>query len=80
MRLTAQQGKFLHDLATGEKGSPPLSQRVAKAVGDGVEPWVSALVDLLTILGDENEEHHTPTHDGHRSANGRHASKLVRRG
>ena len=59
MRLTAQQGKFLHDLATGEKGSPPLRQRVANAVGDEVEPWVSALVDLLTILGDGNEKHHT---------------------
>ena len=59
MRLTAQQGKFLHDLATGEKDSPPLRQRVADAVGDEVEPWVSALVDLLTILGDGNEEHHT---------------------
>ena len=59
MRLTAQQGKFLHDLATGEKGSPPLRQRVANAVGDGSEPWISALVDLLTILGDGNEKHHT---------------------
>ena len=59
MRLTAQQGKFLHNLATGEKGSPPLRQRVANAVGDGAEPWVSALVDLLTILGDGNEKHHT---------------------
>ena len=59
MRLTAQQGKFLHDLATGEKDSLSLSQRVAKAVGDEVEPWVSALVDLLTILGDGNEERHS---------------------
>ena len=59
MRLTAQQGKFLHDLATGEKGSPPLRQRVANAVGDGSEPWVAALVDLLTILGDGNEERHS---------------------
>lgn len=59
MRTTAKQGKFLYDLATGEKDSLPLSQRVAKAVGDGAEPWISALVDLLTILGDENEEHHT---------------------
>ena len=59
MRLTVQQGDFLHDLATGEKDSLPLSQRVAKALGDEVEPWVSALVDLLTILGDGNEERHS---------------------
>ena len=59
MRLTAQQGKFLYDLAIGERDSSPLRRRVANAVGDGVEPWVSALVDLLTILGDGNEERHS---------------------
>ena len=58
MRTTAQQGDFLYDLATDEKDSLPLSQRVAKGVGDGAEPWVVALVDLLTILGDGNEERH----------------------
>lgn len=63
MRLTSQQGKFLHDLATGKKDSSSLSQRVAKAVGVGAEPWVAALVDLLTILGDGNEKHHTQVTD-----------------
>ena len=59
MRTTVQQGNFLYDLATGEKDSLPLNQRVANAVGDGAEPWVSALVDLLTILGDGNGKRHT---------------------
>lgn len=61
MRLTAQQGKFLHDLATGERDPSPLIQRVTDALGDGAEPWVAALVDLLTILGDGNEERHSHT-------------------
>ena len=53
MRTTAQQGKFLRDLATDEKD---LKKRVECALGYATGPWVSALVDLLTILGDGNEK------------------------
>jgi hypothetical protein len=55
MRTTAQQATFVRVLAEVDTPSP-LSERVSAALWpNAVEPWTSALADLLTILGDENK-------------------------
>ena len=56
MRETKHQSAFIRDLVARPKDSPrePLRQRIQKALGDNAAvPWVSALSDLLTILGDQ---------------------------
>ena len=62
---TSDQADFLRRLASaGNQKGRPLHDRVRCALQDNaVEPWVSALVDLLTILGDDEkpEEFRTGT-------------------
>lgn len=56
MRQTDHQAKFIRDLVSGSNDSPkrPLPERVRKALCTSAdEPWISAVKDLLTILGDE---------------------------
>lgn len=56
MRQTGQQSQFIRELVRGprDSGENPLLQRVRHALCESAdEPWVSALNDLLVILGDE---------------------------
>lgn len=56
MRQTDCQSQFIRDLVPGPKDprDKPLLKRVRQALGDSAdEPWVSAVRDLLIILGDE---------------------------
>ena len=58
MRLTLDQSKFLSRLVSVKEGSTkkPLRQRVQEALDKSAgKRWVSALCDLLVILGDEDE-------------------------
>ena len=56
MQMTGQQTKTLRTLALRQKDQTSLAQRIKAALEDKAkEPWTSALHDLLTILGDENE-------------------------
>jgi len=59
MRLTDAQSKFIHHLAaTGSRSrAATLRQRIVSALGAvAVKPWISALEDFLTILGDQSEK------------------------
>ena len=61
MRTTVKQAEFILNLAPIEKDlqMPLLRQRVCNALGgNAIEPWISAFVDLLTILGDGDEKEH----------------------
>ena len=56
MRQTDRQSQFIRELAPSPKSpqEQPLLQRVRRALGDSAyEPWISAVNDLLIILGDE---------------------------
>ncbi len=56
MRVTADQGKYVCELAGAKNPSKPLEERIADALGgNGTERWHSALHDLITILGDTSE-------------------------
>ena len=56
MQTTAQQTSTLQRLAS-KKGEKSLEERVEEALGDkAAEPWTSALVDLLAILGDGGKD------------------------
>ena len=55
MRTTAEQGKFIGALANADGGQR--SERIQKALGkSAVDPWLSALDDLLVILGDQDKD------------------------
>ncbi len=59
MRVTGAQPKFLGRLASVQEDPPKksLHQRICDALGNSVgEAWISALSDLLIILGDEAKE------------------------
>src|SRR4051812_235376 len=55
-RTTGLQARFIQDLTGARLNSEkPLTDRVGAALGSNLaEEWHSALVDLLTILGDGN--------------------------
>lgn len=56
MHTTAGQGQSLRELAPRPDGKEDLQNRVRNALGDDVaDQWVSALCDLLKILGDRDE-------------------------
>ena len=63
MRTTTQEGAFILDLAASGEDLPTTSlvlhQRISKALGEAAAPWTPALAELLTILGDTNEEYPT---------------------
>ena len=55
IQTTAQQTRTLQVLAS-KRERRPLAQRVEGALGDKAkEPWISALADLLIILGDGDD-------------------------
>ena len=58
MRTTVQQATFLRRLTgvANESGAESLRRRVGLALGCISARWIEALVDLLTILGDEGGE------------------------
>jgi hypothetical protein len=56
IRTTARQGEFIRLLADDD--NKRLMERVADALGSEVpERWHSPLHDLITILGDSNENY-----------------------
>ena len=56
MRLTARQGASVSVLADAKNPSKPLTERIAEALNpNDIEPWHSALLDLITILGDSDD-------------------------
>jgi len=58
IRTTDEQGKFIRAIADDGEFSGTPGDRVAKALGDSKsEPWRSALVDLIRILGDRPESY-----------------------
>ena len=60
MQTTVQQPRTLRKFASGRERRNSLTQRIRDALGDkAVEPWTSALHDLLTILGDGDETEET---------------------
>ena len=62
-----------------QKGRP-LNDRVRCALQDNaVEPWVSALVDLLTILGDDEKPEEVSHRHLYSGSDGSHARKLASR-
>lgn len=58
IRTTDSQAKFIKHLTGAGNGDllAPLKTRVTSALdGNGTERWISALCDLINILGDEDE-------------------------
>jgi ferredoxin len=56
MSITAKQAEFIHCLADAGKEASPLRTRVDNALGSACPPrWRDALYDLITILGDDQE-------------------------
>jgi hypothetical protein len=57
--MTKDQAKFLSCITgVGDANGMSLEQRVAKSLDpNNVEPWRSALIDLITILGDTDENY-----------------------
>lgn len=73
MRATQQQEKFVQCItgALESQRGEPLKQRIAEALApNGSTPWCSALLDLITILGDreENYDHIGMINDEERAA------------
>lgn len=60
MRISSQQEMYIRHLAAAGEDSLPLPERVSNALGNQAGSWAPPLVDLLTILGDENQAHPTP--------------------
>ena len=57
IQTTPEQTKALQKLASGQKEQESLTQRIENALEHKVrEPWISALGDLLTILGEEGND------------------------
>lgn len=53
LRTTDGQTRFMRVIAGADSTDKPLEDRVAEALaGNNVEPWRTALLDLITILGD----------------------------
>lgn len=73
IRATQQQGKFIQCITgvlESQRGEP-LRQRIAEALApNGTLPWCSAFLDLITILGDreENYDHIGMINDEERAA------------
>jgi hypothetical protein len=53
LRTTYDQTQFIKRITGADAPGVPLEQRIAEALGSNdIEPWDSALFDLITILGD----------------------------
>ncbi len=60
IRTSLQQAKFVQALAATDNPRGSLAERIATALGaKAIEPWNSALRDLLTILGDRPATYHS---------------------
>jgi hypothetical protein len=58
IRTTDYQSNFVRHLADGDARGKPLMERIHLALGgNGTEQWYSALHDLITILGDSNDDY-----------------------
>jgi hypothetical protein len=58
IRTTARQSNFIRLLADSEGLGTPLAERIRLALdGNGTEQWHSALYDLITILGDSDDNY-----------------------
>lgn len=56
IRTTDAQTQFIKRITGADAPDKPLEERVAEALSlNDVEPWHSALLDLITILGDGDE-------------------------
>ena len=63
VQTTRDQTKTLYQLAA-QKDSKSLDQRICEALGKKAVPWTSALCDLFTILGDDEESDSTRVTSG----------------
>ncbi len=62
IRTTVDQERFIRLLIGMDDPRSPLTKRVAKALGPkAVTPWNTALVDLITILGDSDGSYNSIT-------------------
>jgi hypothetical protein len=62
IRTTVGQEQFIRLITGVDDPSVPLTKRVAKALGPrAVKPWHSALIDLITILGDNEGSYNSIT-------------------
>jgi hypothetical protein len=58
IRTTDRQAKFIRYITGANAGDKPLKKRITQALGPKVsQRWHSALFDLITILGDRNENY-----------------------
>lgn len=56
LRTTERQTGFIRLITGASAPDKPLEDRVAEALGqNNVEPWHSALLDLITILGEDDD-------------------------
>ena len=56
--ISKQQSEFVRHLADDQARDKPLMERIGHALGgNGTEPWHPALHDLITILGDLDENY-----------------------
>jgi hypothetical protein len=62
IRTTVDQERFIRLLVGMDDPRSPLTKRVAKALGPkAVKPWNTALIDLITILGDSEASYNSIT-------------------
>jgi hypothetical protein len=62
IRTTVEQEQFIRRIAGGDDPRGPLRKRVAAALGPKIaKPWHTALIDLITILGDSDASYDSIT-------------------
>src|SRR5208282_2481556 len=56
LRTTDKQTQFIKRITGADAPDKPLEKRIAEALDQSdIEPWHSALLDLITILGDGDD-------------------------
>jgi hypothetical protein len=62
IRTTAGQEQFIRLITGLDEPSISLTKRVGKTLGPKAKPWHTALIDLITILGDSESSYNSITH------------------
>jgi hypothetical protein len=66
IRTTARQGDFIRHLANDAIRGKSLTERIGDALGgNGTELWHAPLHDLISILGDSNDDYIYIDHISH---------------
>lgn len=57
LRVTTDQGRFITKIAGASASSKSLDEKIASALGESnIDQWRTAFVDLMSILGDGDDE------------------------